>query len=120
MTPVQVFERAMCCSTGVCGPNVDPILVRFAADLEWLKGQGVEVQRNNLAQQPQAFAAADLVKNAIHSRGLKVLPIVLVNGEVAFEGAYPTRTELATRLGLPEPDAADELELTVIQPKGCC
>ncbi|MEI7606377.1 MAG: arsenic metallochaperone ArsD family protein [Rhodospirillaceae bacterium] len=22
----------MCCSTGVCGPEVDPVLVTFAAD----------------------------------------------------------------------------------------
>lgn len=59
MSKVQVFERAVCCSTGVCGPNVDPVLVRFASDLDWLKGQGVNVERNNLSQQPQAFAATD-------------------------------------------------------------
>ena len=37
MSKVQVFDPPMCCSTGVCGPEVDPALVRFAADLEWLK-----------------------------------------------------------------------------------
>ena len=35
---VQVYDPPMCCSSGVCGPNVDPVLPRFAADLEWLKG----------------------------------------------------------------------------------
>jgi hypothetical protein len=30
----------MCCSTGVCGPAVDPKLTRFAADVEWLRNQG--------------------------------------------------------------------------------
>ncbi len=118
MSKVQVFERAMCCSTGVCGPSVDPVLVRFAADLDWLKGQGVNVERNNLSQQPQAFATAELVKNAMHSRGLKVLPMVLVDGQVAFEGAYPTRADLAVRLGMPAPNDNDEL--TVIQPGNCC
>ncbi|MDF2629712.1 MAG: arsD [Symbiobacteriaceae bacterium] len=118
MSKVQVFERAMCCSTGVCGPNVDPVLVRFAADLDWLKGQGVDVERNNLSQQPLAFATAEIVKNAMHARGLKVLPMVLIDGQVAFEGAYPTRAELAARMGLQAPNADDEL--TVIQPGHCC
>jgi hypothetical protein len=29
---LDVFDPAMCCSTGVCGPEVDPQLVQFAAD----------------------------------------------------------------------------------------
>jgi hypothetical protein len=37
MTSIRVFDPAMCCSTGICGPSVDPQLVRFAADLDWLK-----------------------------------------------------------------------------------
>jgi hypothetical protein len=45
----------MCCSTEV-RPAVDPVLLQFAADLEWLAGQGMGVERDNLAQQPQAFA----------------------------------------------------------------
>lgn len=33
MNVVRVFDPAMCCSSGVCGPSVDPHLARFAADL---------------------------------------------------------------------------------------
>ena len=40
MTAVRVFDPAMCCSTGVCGPSVDPQLARFSADLDWLKSPG--------------------------------------------------------------------------------
>ena len=50
---LQVFDPAMCCSTGVCGPEVDTKLVQFAADLDWLKSQGVIVQRHNLSQTRQ-------------------------------------------------------------------
>jgi hypothetical protein len=57
MTKLEIFDRAMCCSTGVCGPSVDPALPRFAADLEWLKARGVAVERFNFAQQTDAFAA---------------------------------------------------------------
>ena len=56
MTTIRVFDPAMCCSSGVCGPSVDPQLARFSADLDWLKAQGVSVERFNLAQQPAAFA----------------------------------------------------------------
>ena len=56
-TKLQIFDPPMCCSTGVCGPSPDPVLPRFAADLQTLANQGISVERYNLAQQPQAFAA---------------------------------------------------------------
>ena len=56
MNNVEVFDPPMCCSTGVCGPNVDPALARFSADLHWLTNEGVHVERYNLSQQPQVFA----------------------------------------------------------------
>lgn len=56
MNELLVFDPALCCSTGVCGPEVDPALVSFAADLEWLRTRGVQVRRFNLAQEPGAFA----------------------------------------------------------------
>ena len=31
------FDPAMCCSTGVCGVDVDPVLAQFAADLKWVE-----------------------------------------------------------------------------------
>jgi hypothetical protein len=40
MTVIRVFDRAMCYSSGVCGPSVDPQVARFSADLDWLKTQG--------------------------------------------------------------------------------
>jgi hypothetical protein len=48
----QIFDPPMCCSTGLCGPGVDPALVTFSADLDWLKRQGIDVERCNLSQQP--------------------------------------------------------------------
>jgi len=62
---IQIFDPPMCCSTGVCGPAVDPELVRFAADLDWLKRQGVEVERYNLSQQPAGGVGKTSVAAAI-------------------------------------------------------
>ena len=95
MPKLQVFDPAMCCSTGVCGPSVDPALPRFAADLEWLKSKGLEVERHNLAQEVAAFTGNPMVKTALNSRGSKCLPILLLDGTIVAEGAYPTREELA-------------------------
>ena len=52
MATIQVFDPALCCSTGVCGVDVDQGLVTFAADVEWAAQKGARVERFNLAQQP--------------------------------------------------------------------
>ena len=105
---LQVFDPAMCCSSGTCGPEVDMKLVQFAADLDWLKSQGVIVQRHNLAQTPGAFVANAIVKAALTEQGEAALPVLLANGKLALTGIYPTRPELASLFKLnttamPEP-----------------
>ena len=65
MVVLQVFDPPMCCSTGVCGPKVNPTLPRFAADLNWLKSQGVHVERFNLAQNPDAFTKDSVVEQML-------------------------------------------------------
>ena len=95
MTLMQVFDPPMCCSTGVCGPHVDAALTQFSSDLEWLESQGVEVRRYNLAQEPGVFVDHALVKSALAKSGEKCLPLILVDGEIVAEGAYPSREELA-------------------------
>jgi len=95
MPVLQVFDPPLCCSTGVCGPAVDPELARFSADLAWLSQQGVEVRRFNLAQNPGAFVEHAAVKAALEARGNDCLPLVLVDERVAVEGAYPSRETLA-------------------------
>ncbi len=100
MSKLQVYDPAMCCSTGVCGPSVDPVLPRFSADLEWLRSKGVEVERYNLAQDVAAFAANSTVKQALNSQGTKCLPMVLVDGRVVSQSDYPTREQLANFTGV--------------------
>jgi AhpD family alkylhydroperoxidase len=97
---LEVFDPAMCCSTGVCGPNVDPKLVQFAADLDWLRSQGVPVERCNLSQAPAAFASNETVKAMLDKHGTDCLPLVLVDGSIASVGAHPNRLEMAQWAGL--------------------
>lgn len=105
MSKVQVFDPPMCCSTGVCGPEVDPALVRFAADLEWLRTNGVEVERFNLSQDPAPFVRNPLVAQAMRG-GDGALPLLLVDGKIAARGQYPAREALAALVGLEAPRAA--------------
>jgi AhpD family alkylhydroperoxidase len=101
-TVLEVFDPAMCCSTGVCGPQVDPALVRFAADLKWVQDQGVEVRRFNLSQDPLPFVENELVRTTLHERGESALPMLLIDGQVAASGRYPGRDELVKALGRKE------------------
>ncbi len=94
MTQVEVFDPAQCCSSGVCGPSVDLSLVRFAAALESLKRQGVEVIRHNLSQNPAAFAAHPAVSQALKDRGVSCLPLIVVDGQVWSQGSYPDATRV--------------------------
>jgi len=100
MHKLEVFDPPMCCSTGICGPSVDPKLVRFAADLEWLKNKGVQVERCNLAQDPGAFVHNLTLKQALNSHGMKCLPLLVLDGQIIATGGYPSREELATHTGV--------------------
>lgn len=89
-------------------PEVDPQLVRFVADLAWLEGEGVTVERYNSAQEPAAFVGNPDVRRALQERGSRCLPLALWDGAVVSSGAYPTRTDLARALGLAPAPALDQ------------
>jgi hypothetical protein len=112
---VQVFDKPMCCSTGICGPQVDTTLVRFAGDLDWLSRRGVQVERFNLSQQPQAFVEKSDVRAALQERGTDALPIIRVDGRIVCQGMYPSRELLASWAHVAEQPA--ELPMTGA---GCC
>lgn len=93
MKTIQVFDPVMCCSTGICGPDVDPDLVNFAALLAQLRTHGVKIERFNLGQQPMAFATNAAVKARLEQDGVAVLPLIYLDGEVYLHGRYPTGAE---------------------------
>ncbi|MCD2451891.1 arsenite efflux transporter metallochaperone ArsD [Methylicorpusculum oleiharenae] len=94
MSTIQIFDPALCCSTGVCGVDVDQQLVDFSADVDWAKQNGAQIERFNLAQEPMAFAENPVVKGFLERSGAEALPLILVDGEVALAGRYPNRNEL--------------------------
>jgi Arsenical resistance operon protein ArsD len=92
---MEIFDPAMCCPTGVCGPTVDPELARVASALFLLQGKGFSITRFNLGSEPHAFISNTKVNQLLNEKGPTVLPLFLLDGEVVKEGAYPTNEELA-------------------------
>lgn len=116
MKNIQIFDPALCCSSGVCGVELDQQLVNFAADVEWARQHGAQLARFNLAQEPMAFASNAIVKGMLARSGEAALPLTLVDGEVALAGRYPTRPELSRWMDC-EPVAAEKVASTA---GGCC
>jgi len=106
MSTLTIYDPPQCCSTGVCGADVDQRLVDFAADLDWLQSQGIEVRRINLSAEPMAFVENAAIKALIDTAGTDALPAILVSGAVISTARYPTRGDLAKWAGLGEASEA--------------
>jgi hypothetical protein len=121
---VELFEPAMCCESGVCGPSVDQQLIEIREDLRWTSSQGAEVSRHSLSSDPDAFVANAKLTGLMVAFGEQALPALLVDGEIVMHGRYPTREELADFLAT---KAEPVVELPVsasgdcgCAPGGCC
>lgn len=122
MKTIQVYDRPMCCSTGVCGPRIDPVLPRFAADLQWLQLQGHRVERFNLAQQPAAFIQNPEVHQLLATQGTSCLPLIVVDGRIVSRRGYPTREMLTlwTASGSSQPESLEQGNGTCCNGQDCC
>ncbi len=116
MKKMIIFEPAMCCSTGVCGPSVDTDLLRISTNINNLKNRGILVERYNLSSNPQMFVDNKEINKIINDEGIELLPVTMVNGEVVKTKAYPTDEEFCSLLDIP----SNFLKATVkIPSKGC-
>ena len=115
---VAIYDPAMCCSTGVCGPAVDPALLTLARDIRWLEKQGVTVQRYGLSQEPQAFVQQPKIAGLLQAFGDGALPATLVDGEVLMFGRYATRDEMAA--AALSARASSPANSQASDPGGCC
>ena len=109
MKQMVIFDPAMCCSTGVCGPSVDKNLLRVATILNRLDKKGVKVERHNLTSNPKAFIDNKIVNKLLNDKGVDILPITMVDGEVVKTKEYPTNSEFVELLGIPKEYIMSEL-----------
>ncbi len=141
---VRVFEPALCCNTGVCGPDAsletgadsDDSLVVFTADMAFVKSQNGDIERHNMANDPMAFVTSETAKAFLEVAGSDGLPLTTVDGVTVMTGKYPTREQLLKFAGLEAVAPASAKLLTMIDvnadanadsapgnvcgPSGCC
>lgn len=94
MKNIRIFEPAMCCATGLCGPSIDPELLRISTLLSSLKEKGIVVERYNLTSHPQVFAQNEAVKELLSKHGTAILPVTTSGDDVVLTGRYPTNQEV--------------------------
>lgn len=105
---LAIYDPALCCSSGVCGPSVDPALAAFAGTLQAIPSSaGITVERYNLGQQPQAFVENSRVKELLADGGDADLPFIFIDDELVFSARYPVRSELFAALGIAEKAGGD-------------
>lgn len=115
MKKMIIFEPAMCCSTGVCGPSVDETLLRITTVVNNLQNKGILIERYNLSSNPQIFIDNKIINEILEKDGVESLPVTLLDGEVLKKKEYPTNTEICKYLEITE----DLLNIEK-EPKVCC
>jgi hypothetical protein len=119
MLKLEIFDPPMCCATGICGNNVDPKLITFASDLEWLKKQGVDVVRYGLSFEPNEFVKNEDVKITLQKEGNDSLPIVIADNKLVYKGIYPNREQLARTCNIAWKDEFATEETQKIEAEVC-
>ncbi|OLS01987.1 arsenite efflux transporter metallochaperone ArsD [Tissierella creatinophila] len=102
MNKMVIFDPAMCCSTGVCGPSVDENLLRVSVVINRLKKKDILIERHNLTDNPKIFVDNKEINQLINNEGIDILPITTVDGKVVKTKEYPTNEEFCKFLDVPK------------------
>jgi hypothetical protein len=98
---IDIFDPPMCCSTGICGPTIDPTLLRINGAIQKLKkdySDKVDIERHQLGKSLVAFQSNPAILELIKNQGTQVLPVTTVNGKVVKVKGYPTLEELLEQI----------------------
>lgn len=119
MKKMIIFDPAMCCSTGVCGPSVNPELLRISTVINNLKNKGILIERYNLTNNPQIFVDNKTINEILNSDGVDVLPVTMVDGTVVKTKAYPTNEEFCEFLEITEDYLKAKIKIKKPNDCGC-
>ncbi len=95
MKLVEIYEPAMCCSTGICGSEVNQTLVTFAELVDKYSKLGINIRRFNMAQSPEVFVQNEIVKKMVAENGANILPLTFVDNQLVAKGYYLTDQDMA-------------------------
>lgn len=122
---ITILDPAMCCSTGVCGTEVDDNLVQTAANVKWLKSLGFDVQRHNISNDAIAFKNYPEAVIKLQKEGTNSLPYIFIDDKFVMSGHYPEKSDWETWIRKEEEKGASMIELasTTVDPNSsgsCC
>lgn len=122
MKKMYIYEGAMCCSTGVCGPSPDEELMRVSSLVDKLNKSGANIHRYNLTNNTKEFVENKTINNLLSEKGEDILPVVMVNGEVLMTGEYPSNEEFYEMLFLSDGGKEDTNndDGSCCSGSGCC
>jgi hypothetical protein len=92
-----IYEGAMCCSTGVCGPEPDQSLIAFNDTVKRLQndyGNRLTIMRASLTFNTLIFLSHPDIARLVKENGPQVLPITTLNGEIIARQKYLSSEEL--------------------------
>ncbi len=97
---IELYEPAMCCTTGLCGPSVDERLIQLNEDLKRLQTEkpDLEVERYAINQRPFKFRDNADVYKLVTGNGKKILPITVIGGKIAKTKSYASYEEMKAAL----------------------
>ena len=101
MSKMQIFESAECTTVQTPGAKKDSELMRVHVIINTLRTNGIEIERYNIVYDESPFIESKIVSSLLYTVGVDILPIIVVDNEVAMFGRYPSRTEFARLLGIP-------------------
>ena len=96
---ITILDPALCCNTGVCGPDVDDAQVQTAPNVKLLKSLGYEVKRHNISNDGAAFKEYPDAIEKLKADGVDSLPYILINDQMVKTGEYPTKEEWLQLVG---------------------
>lgn len=96
MKELIIYEGAMCCSTGLCGPEPDKELINLNETIKRLqeKNKGLVVKRASLSFNIDMFLENKEIFQLVKDNGPSVLPIMTYDGQIISKQKYLSYDEL--------------------------
>ena len=121
MKVINIYEPAMCCSSGVCGVSVDTELLRVTGLAKQLNKMGIILGRFNLSEHPMAFVENKEINMILNEKGTEILPVTVIGDQIVKTGGYPTNKEVESYLEIKLIEALEmNVESDCCAGGGCC
>ncbi len=94
---LTIFEGPICCPTGVCGPTTDKEMIELNETLKRLgqEYKSLKITRASMSFNVALFMQTPLIRDLVKEKGVGVLPVTIIDGNIVKQQGYPQFTELA-------------------------